>query len=60
MQIYVNLFDRIKDMKAQKNFENVCNRGGFKMGAGDPPVIFDIFDSGFYITYRNYTSKKSL
>jgi hypothetical protein len=25
-------------------------------GAGDPPVIFDIFDSGFYITYTNYTS----
>jgi hypothetical protein len=22
-------------------------------GARDPPVIFDIFDSGFYITYTN-------
>ena len=25
-------------------------------GAGDPPVVFDIFDSGFYITYTNNTS----
>ena len=25
-------------------------------GAGHTPVIFDIFDSGFYITYTNYTS----
>ena len=24
--------------------------------AGDLPVIFDIFDSGGYITYTNYTS----
>ena len=25
-------------------------------GAGDPPVIFDIINSGFYITYTNYTT----
>ena len=25
-------------------------------GAGDPSVIFDIFYSGFYTTYTNYTS----
>ena len=24
-------------------------------GSGHPPVIFNIFDSGFYITYTNYT-----
>ena len=23
-------------------------------GAGDPPVVFDIFDSVFFITYTNY------
>ena len=46
------------------SFPSMQHRGGFKGGGATPlsksggclPVIFDIFDSGFYITYTNYTS----